>query len=182
MLDLESDDQRSPQADLPEPTPSHSLDLIKNLVIGQDSIEDDELQTVERVLPTVQTNQCDISPIPPISTPHYIQAVRGKTGVFLRTNLPHTETGRTTAAGIAWLIGRSRNCAIVFPEPAVSRCHAVIGYDAQQGFYLMDVGSSNGTFLNQQRLVTMQRYVLESGNIITISHISIEVFLFEQES
>jgi pSer/pThr/pTyr-binding forkhead associated (FHA) protein len=41
------------------------------------------------------------------------------------------------------------------------------------------VGSSNGTFLNQRRLVAMQRYPIQDGDILTISHIVVELFLLQ---
>jgi hypothetical protein len=165
MLDLEPEDPRSIADD-------RDSYLIK-------SSDRDDPRTIERVIPL---DYDSLTHVPdrqsgPIS--HYIQAIRGKSGAFLRTNLPRTESSQTTDTGIAWLIGRSSNCAIVFPDPSVSRCHAVLGHDARQGFYLMDVGSSNGTFLNQRRLVAMQRYPIQDGDILTISHIVVELFLLQ---
>jgi pSer/pThr/pTyr-binding forkhead associated (FHA) protein len=203
MLDLDSDDPRSasdhrPQSELiaqPQPLPEVGEPPLSGLVVEPplsglvvphrsrlDDASQDDLQTVERVLPTTAQNYAanQMAGLKP-ATPHYIQAIKSKTGALLKTNLPRTETTRTSETGIAWLMGRSRNCAIVFPDAAVSRCHAVIGYDAQQGFYVMDVGSSNGTFLNQQRLVTLQRYGLTNGDIVTISHINVELFLLDQD-
>jgi hypothetical protein len=180
MLDLESDDLRSQPNDRFESTPPVDPPLSHVSPLAHAALSDDDLQTVERVLPP--TSNFALPPLQAgvLATPHYIQAIRGKAGAFLKTNLPCTELSSTTDTGIAWLIGRSRNCAIVFPDPAVSRCHAVVGYDRQQGFYVMDVGSSNGTRLNQQRLVAMQRQSLQNGDIVTISHIHIEIFLLEQ--
>jgi hypothetical protein len=111
------------------------------------------------------------------STSYYIQAAYGDVGAVLRTNLPRTDSVKITPTGTAWLIGRSRNCAVVIPDPAVSRCHALIGHDAQDGFYLMDVGSSNGTFVNQRRLVVQQRYSLQDGDVMMLSHVAIAIFL-----
>jgi pSer/pThr/pTyr-binding forkhead associated (FHA) protein len=110
-------------------------------------------------------------------TPFYIQAIQGHQGVFLCTNLPNITTAQNTAAGVAWLIGRSPHCAIVLPYPTISRCHAMIGHDAQQGFYILDVGSRNGTCLNQQRLITTQRYSLQDGDRVAISQIQIRILL-----
>jgi hypothetical protein len=144
------------------------------------SLADDELLTIEQVLPPA------VSPAAVTERPerasttektYYIQIIYQGERAFLRTNLPHTDTARTAAVGITWLMGRSRSCTIVFPDPAVSRCHAVIGHDVTQGFYVMDVGSSNGTFCNQKRLVTMQRQTIQNGDVLTISHIQIEIFL-----
>jgi hypothetical protein len=179
MLDLESDNPRSLPDDQFESTPNADLPPLHVSPLAHAALHDDDLQTVERVLPTSSHLAMHLQ-TEVLATPHYIQAIRGKSGAFLKTNLPCTELSSTTETGIAWLIGRSRNCAIVFPDPAVSRCHAVIGYDRQQGFYVMDVGSSNGTLLNQQRLIAMQRQPLQNGDIVTISHIRIEIFLLNQ--
>jgi hypothetical protein len=180
MLDLESDDPRSLPDDRSESTPSVDLSSLHVSPLAHAALGDDDLQTVERVLPPASNFALPSMQAGVLATSHYIQAIRGKAGAFLKTNLPCTELSSTTETGIAWLIGRSRNCAIVFPDPAVSRCHAVVGYDRQQGFYVMDVGSSNGTLLNQQRLIAMQRQSLQNGDIVTVSHIHIEIFLLEQ--
>ncbi len=229
MLDLESHHPQSVTE--PHGKPGNAIDSRNPVNMGLESsigaanalLADDELQTVERVLPqshnsnphhssvhssnphsssahdsslhdsslhmhsaTIQNSTVQNSDTPPLEqlsspTLHYLQGVHTKTGAFIRTNLPRTEKVRTTENGMVWLMGRSRNCAVVFPDPAVSRCHAVVGYDIHQGFYIMDVGSSNGTFLNQQRLVAMQRHTLKNSDVITISHIKIEIFLLNQD-
>lgn len=47
--------------------------------------------------------------------------------------------------------GRSSECDLLVLDPEVSRKHA--RFDAQNGVvYVSDVGSSNGTFLNERRL------------------------------
>lgn len=49
------------------------------------------------------------------------------------------------------VVGRSSECDLLILDPEVSRRHA--RFDAQNGIvYVSDVGSSNGTFLNERRL------------------------------
>jgi hypothetical protein len=49
------------------------------------------------------------------------------------------------------IVGRSSECDIMLIDPEVSRRHA--RFDAQnEVVYVSDVGSSNGTFLNERRL------------------------------
>lgn len=49
------------------------------------------------------------------------------------------------------VVGRSSECDLLVLDPEVSRKHA--RFDAQNGVvYVSDVGSSNGTFLNERRL------------------------------
>lgn len=49
-------------------------------------------------------------------------------------------------------IGRSPKNAIVLDSPKVSRRHAIINVQNVGEFWLIDLGSSNGTFLNNRRI------------------------------
>lgn len=61
-------------------------------------------------------------------------------------------------------IGREHSSGIVLEDSAVSLRHAVI--DVRDGRYLLrDVGSSNGVFINQKRIVEQE---LSDGDIISI--------------
>ncbi len=107
---------------------------------------------------------------------YYIQATQHNHRAFLTTNLCHGDSPFVTALSSTWLMGRSSNCAIVVHNRSVSRCHAVVGYDVQQGFYLMDVGSRNGTYLNGKRLSVLKRYALADGDVITMCKLNFEFF------
>lgn len=54
------------------------------------------------------------------------------------------------------VVGRSRSCDIRLREDTVSRLHAALVWE-DNGWTLEDLGSSNGTFLNGQRVVEPQR-------------------------
>ncbi len=56
-------------------------------------------------------------------------------------------------------IGRDPNASLSINHYAVSRCHAEITY-ANGHFLLRDLGSKNGTFLNDKRLEPLSVYVL----------------------
>jgi signal transduction histidine kinase len=62
------------------------------------------------------------------------------------------------------VIGREAGCDIVLDDRTVSRRHAEIKVD-ESGVTLVDLGSSNGTFVNGQRV---ERYTLAAGDAITI--------------
>jgi class 3 adenylate cyclase len=49
-------------------------------------------------------------------------------------------------------IGRSPKCSIVLDSAKVSRRHAIINVQNVGEFWLIDLGSSNGTFLNRRRV------------------------------
>ncbi len=73
-------------------------------------------------------------------------------------------------------VGRDKNSDIVLADLMVSRNHAMIRRIGHGDYYLIDGGSSNGSYVNQQR-VTMPK-LLKHGDKITIGGID---FLFEQE-
>ncbi len=112
-----------------------------------------------------------------ITTSYYLQAVLTGQSAFLTTNLFDINETRVTDVAPTWLIGRSRNCAVTIYNPSISRCHAVVGYDPKGGFYLMDVGSSNGTFVEGQRLKISERFSLVDGDLIKFSDIQVEFFI-----
>jgi hypothetical protein len=149
---------------------SHAMDELPSVLPATD-----ELLTVERHLALTKPPPSDSAgKVPPT---YYIQVVEHQSEAVLRTNLPRTDTVQPTERGVAWLIGRSRNCTIVFPDPAISRCHAVLSYQPDIGFQLMDAASSNGTWLNGQRLIAMHPRPVQDGDVITISHIAIQLFI-----
>ena len=118
-------------------------------------------------------------PIPDkaVAPSYYIQAAQVNHRAFLTTNLSGLEVPQVTVLSSTWLLGRSRNCAVVVQDRSVSRCHAVVGYDVQQGFYVMDVGSSNGTCLGGVRLAVLKRYPLKDGDVIAMCNLKIEFFI-----
>ena len=61
----------------------------------------------------------------------------------------------------------------------VSRLHAEIQLE-KNIYYLVDVGSSNGTFLNNVRLKPKQRYRLKLGDKIDLGNVSV-TFLFQKK-
>ena len=68
-------------------------------------------------------------------------------------------------------IGRKNDCDIRIPSPEVSRLHAEIITD-EDGATVRDLGASNGTFLNHQR-VTEEDF--EPGDVLSIGPVSFAV-------
>ena len=63
--------------------------------------------------------------------------------------------GKTYAVGGATTIGRSAECDIAIPVNEISRRHAIVRPNPQ-GLAVEDLGSSNGTFINNRRVQTGQ--------------------------
>jgi len=62
----------------------------------------------------------------------------------------------------------------------ISRVHALI-CRTQDGYQIKDLESSNGTWLENQRLVPRQTYPLESGDRIRIGRLNILVFYIHNQ-
>lgn len=72
-----------------------------------------------------------------------------------------------------FVIGRGRTADMVVAEATISRAHAAIGYD-DTGFYVEDLGSTNGTLVNGSRVA---RQALKGGDQIQIGRLVLEVTL-----
>lgn len=110
--------------------------------------------------------------------PFYIQAVTTGKSTFLVTNLSHAETVQIIDHSERWLIGRSKSdCSIAIPELSISRCHAILGHEAGNKFFLKDTGSRNGTKVNNKRLASLENSLLKDGDLIQLGLIQVEFFL-----
>lgn len=69
------------------------------------------------------------------------------------------------------LIGKSKERAqILLTEAAVSRIHAML-IKRQETYYLQDLNSKNGTYLNGERLSIRTNYPVKEGDEITIANV-----------
>ncbi|WP_376788646.1 FHA domain-containing protein [Thermoflexus sp.] len=66
------------------------------------------------------------------------------------------------------LIGRGETCDLVLPERQISRQHARLKREAD-GYYIEDLGSKNGTFLNGQLLAPFTPQRLKDGDEIALA-------------
>jgi len=64
------------------------------------------------------------------------------------------------------IIGRARECGVRVDDPGISRKHATIVREAPRVFWISDLGSRNGTFVNGVRVETKHR--LAESDRVTI--------------
>jgi adenylate cyclase len=68
----------------------------------------------------------------------------------------------------SWKLGRGSQCAIVLEDDLVSRNHAMIQRTDSSEYILIDMGSRNGSFVNQRRLSTPA--TLRDGDRLTLGN------------
>ncbi|MEO1145005.1 MAG: FHA domain-containing protein [Cyanobacteria bacterium J06638_22] len=107
----------------------------------------------------------------------YIQAVELEQGACIASNCLRTNQVEIAPIASGWAIGRSPTCAIRSQHNSISRCHAILAYQPEVGFYMTDLGSSNGTWLNSQRLQPMQRYVLDDCDRLRIGKLIVTFYM-----
>ena len=71
------------------------------------------------------------------------------------------------------VIGRGRGADVVLAEPTISRVHAAIGFEEGR-FFVQDLGSTNGTFVNGRREV---RADLGDGDELQMGKLLLRVHL-----
>ncbi len=108
----------------------------------------------------------------------YVQGVVSDTqSPYLVTNLIEGKTLALHQPQKIWTIGRGRNrVALWLKDKQLSRYHAAIQYVDHQGFFLIDLGSTNGSQVNGQHI--QGRVSLRDGDRISIGDI---VFTFFQQ-
>jgi adenylate cyclase len=71
-----------------------------------------------------------------------------------------------------WTIGRGRDNVLVVPDNCISRNHAILQLTENGLFYLIDLGSRNGTFINGRRVSIP--IILRDGDTITFGKTQLE--------
>jgi diguanylate cyclase (GGDEF)-like protein/PAS domain S-box-containing protein len=89
------------------------------------------------------------------------------------------ETYIDLAEGKSWSIGRSPDSVVVLSDRWVSRDHAEIQLLDNGSYYLVDLGSGNGSFVNGQRVTLPIR--LSDSDLLTIGRTEIEFQLLASE-
>jgi Mg-chelatase subunit ChlD len=82
------------------------------------------------------------------------------------TDLSNSDRAYTIKKTLTY-VGRDRRSDIVIPEPTVGQRHALIRFDGN-GFWVRDLHSRNGTWVNNERLDSGSDHFLHSGDIVRV--------------
>jgi pSer/pThr/pTyr-binding forkhead associated (FHA) protein len=107
--------------------------------------------------------------------PTYVQGVVQEREVYLITNLVNGNTQTLFQPQKIWIIGRDRRLALTLKDQWISRHHAALQYVEKEGFYLIDLNSTNGTFVNGEPV--FHRQLLKDGDQIRLGSLTISFFL-----
>jgi pSer/pThr/pTyr-binding forkhead associated (FHA) protein len=106
----------------------------------------------------------------------YLQGVIDGSTAYAITNLYAGETQTLRQPQKIWTIGRDRTSGIHLANTYVSRRHAAIQYiDEEQSFCLIDFNSTNGSYLNGERV--FQPVKLKDGDKIRLGNVVFYFFL-----
>ena len=83
--------------------------------------------------------------------------------------------GRSVDISRMITIGRDeKNDICIKDDPLVSRRHALIEKEGDT-YYLMDKGSTNGTYLNNNPIPKLERVRIKSGDVVTVGKTHLEI-------
>lgn len=105
---------------------------------------------------------------------HYVQGIVLGQRACLMTNLLDGESQTLFQPQMIWTIGRNREAALPLRDRMLSRRHAVILYVPDEGFYLVDLNSMNGSFVNGVRI--QQRQLLKDGDRLRLGSFEFSFF------
>jgi hypothetical protein len=74
---------------------------------------------------------------------------------------------RVLLTDFPYTIGRARDCDLVLDQNGVSRLHVRLDYDHEQ-VTVTDLGSTNGTYVNRQRIEPHKPRLLKSGDTVNL--------------
>ena len=146
--------------------------LGKTSVIS-DIADDDSAVPGSAFLPYRQDESPESYQVKP--QPGYIQGIVRGHKAYLITNLRNNASSYLYQPQMTWTIGRNRDAALPLRDRMLSRRHSVLMYVRMEGFYLVDLNSMNGSYVNGKRVEN--RIALRDGDFIRVGHTEFFFFL-----
>lgn len=107
-------------------------------------------------------------------TSWYVQGIVAEDRAFLSTNINPDRTIQVTLCSTRWLLGQNSRCTVAMPKAGIADCHAALNFDSLQGFFIIDLGSEGGTWVNGRRLASAQRHYLQDGDLVKLGGLRFE--------
>lgn len=106
----------------------------------------------------------------------YINNIKSGINTFEKITLVSEETReRLEIIKFPCLVGSmAGNCDKVISKKLISRLHCCIA-DSKEGYYIEDMNSTNGTFVNEERLTPNNRHILNNGDKVRLATYVYEV-------
>lgn len=135
-------------------------------ITSTDSLKDNESDSQKKISKPVK-NRVDV-PLP-YKEPDWSTVPPALFSFEIIKNGTFVETYNIVSSYVVF--GRLDVCNIIFEHPSVSRYHAIVQYcqgdsTHSKGFYLYDLGSTHGTFLNKKKIIPKIYYKLKVGYVI----------------
>ncbi len=105
----------------------------------------------------------------------YVQGTIRGALVTLSSNLVQGTTLSLFQPQRVWLLGRDRNAAISIQDTRLSRRHAALQYVENEGFHLIDLNSTNGTYVNGEPI--RRSVLLQDGDKVRLGSVAFTFFL-----
>jgi pSer/pThr/pTyr-binding forkhead associated (FHA) protein len=107
--------------------------------------------------------------------PLFIQGIVDASAVYAITNLCDSKTQILKQSQMIWTMGRDRSAGIYVADRYVSRRHAAIQYIENQGFYLVDFKSTNGSYVNGEPVYQQRK--LSDGDKVRLGKVTFSFFI-----
>lgn len=104
----------------------------------------------------------------------FVQGVVQDGQVYLTTNLLDGKTQQLNQPEQIWVIGRDRTLSLPIQDKRLSRRHAVIQHRPNEGFYLIDLNSTNGSYINGESV--RRPTLLQDGDRVRLGSLTFIFF------
>lgn len=144
------------------------IDGVK-LQAGFDRLMDDDREVEMNVtVPAFSIKDSDIPPIISTVAERSLKAIYSTDGKVVEQNAKADNYGRVS-------IGRSNNNAITIKDPSISNVHATILVSESGELSVADTGSTNGTFVDDERIPYAKVVAVPSGAKLRFGVVSVEL-------